>query len=538
MVVARGRLDEVVPLEPASMPGRVIVQWDKEDCADLGIIKVDLLGLGMLAALEDALVMLQKEGTRVELAHLPADDPAVYGMLRAADTVGVFQVESRAQMATLPRMKPERFYDLVVEVAIIRPGPIVGKMVHPYLRRRNGLEEPSYLHPSLEPILKRTLGVPLFQEQLLRIAMTAAGFSGGEAEELRRAMGFKRSEKRMHAIESRLRSGMAERGITGETADTIVRSISSFALYGFPESHAASFALIAYASAYLKQHHPAAFVCALLNNQPMGFYHPFTLVKDAQRHGVRFRPVDVTRSAAVCTLEEGEVRLGLAYVRGLRGEAAKRIEAERTRAPFASLQDFVDRAELRRDEERQLAEVGALNAFGLTRRSALWQVEKAGRPRGPLFHDAASVEDEEPSPVPEMDLAERVTSDLSGTGVSVGRHPVSFYRQELEGRGVRRAIELVRLADGDFVRVAGAVICRQRPGTAKGFMFLTLEDETGLVNAIVRPDLFERERATLTRAAFLELDGVLQAKDGLSVKVVALRPALTGAPVTPARDFH
>jgi error-prone DNA polymerase len=538
MVVARGRLDEVVPLEPASMPGRVIVQWDKEDCADLGIIKVDLLGLGMLAALEDALVMLQKEGTRVELAHLPADDPAVYGMLRAADTVGVFQVESRAQMATLPRMKPERFYDLVVEVAIIRPGPIVGKMVHPYLRRRNGLEQPSYLHPSLEPILKRTLGVPLFQEQLLRIAMTAAGFSGGEAEELRRAMGFKRSEKRMHAIESRLRSGMAERGITGETADTIVRSISSFALYGFPESHAASFALIAYASAYLKQHHPAAFVCALLNNQPMGFYHPFTLVKDAQRHGVRFRPVDVTRSAAVCTLEEGEVRLGLAYVRGLRGEAAKRIEAERTRAPFASLQDFVDRAELRRDEERQLAEVGALNAFGLTRRSALWQVEKAGRPRGPLFHDAASVEDEEPSPVPEMDLAERVTSDLSGTGVSVGRHPVSFYRQELEGRGVRRAIELVRLADGDFVRVAGAVICRQRPGTAKGFMFLTLEDETGLVNAIVRPDLFERERATLTRAAFLELDGVLQAKDGLSVKVVALRPALTGAPVTPARDFH
>jgi error-prone DNA polymerase len=270
----------------------------------------------------------------------------------------------------------------------------------------------------------------------------------------------------------------------------------------------------------------------------MGFYHPFTLVKDAQRHGVRFRPVDVTRSAAVCALEEGEVRLGLAYVRGLRGEAAKRIEAERTRAPFASLQDFVDRAELRRDEERQLAEVGALNAFGLTRRSALWQVEKAGRPRGPLFHDAASVEDEEPSPVPEMDLAERVTSDLSGTGVSVGRHPVSFYRQELEGRGVRRAIELVRLADGDFVRVAGAVICRQRPGTAKGFMFLTLEDETGLVNAIVRPDLFERERATLTRAAFLELDGVLQAKDGLSVKVVALRPALTGAPVTPARDFH
>ncbi len=318
MVVAQGRLDEVVPLEPASMPGRVIVQWDKEDCADLGIIKVDLLGLGMMSALQDALALLRGTGVEVDLAHLPPDDPKVYAMLRKADTVGVFQVESRAQMATLPRMKPDHFYDLVVEVAIIRPGPIVGKMVHPYLRRRNGQEPVGYLHPSLEPILKRTLGVPLFQEQLLRIAMTVAGFTGGEAEELRRAMGFKRSEKRMKAIEARLRSGMAERGITGEAADTIVLSISSFALYGFPESHAASFALIAYASAFLKCHHPAAFTCALLNNQPMGFYHPFTLVKDAQRHGVRFRAVDVTRSGRFCGLEEGEVRLGLGYVRGLR----------------------------------------------------------------------------------------------------------------------------------------------------------------------------------------------------------------------------
>ena len=388
MVVAQGRLDEVVPLEPASMPDRVIVQWDKEDCADLGIIKVDLLGLGMMSALQDALALLRGTGVEIDLAHLPPDDPKVYAMLRKADTVGVFQVESRAQMATLPRMKPDHFYDLVVEVAIIRPGPIVGKMVHPYLRRRNGEEPVGYLHPSLEPILKRTLGVPLFQEQLLRIAMTVAGFTGGEAEELRRAMGFKRSEKRMKAIEARLRSGMAERGITGAAADTIVLSISSFALYGFPESHAASFALIAYASAFLKCHHPAAFTCALLNNQPMGFYHPFTLVKDAQRHGVRFRPVDVTRSGRFCALEEGDVRLGLGYVRGLRAEAAERVEAERAVRPFASLQDFVDRTGLRRDEQRNLAEVGALNAFGLTRRSALWQVEKAGRPRGPLFSAA------------------------------------------------------------------------------------------------------------------------------------------------------
>jgi error-prone DNA polymerase len=536
MVVARGRLDEVVPLEPASMPGRVIVQWDKEDCADLGIIKVDLLGLGMISALQDALALLQREGVTLDLAHLPPDDPAVYRMLRKADTVGVFQVESRAQMATLPRMKPERFYDLVVEVAIIRPGPIVGKMVHPYLRRRNGEEPVSCLHPSLEEVLRRTLGVPLFQEQLLRIAMTAAGFSGGEAEELRRAMGFKRSERRMKAIETRLRAGMAERGITGETADTIVRSISSFALYGFPESHAASFALIAYASAFLKAHHPAAFVCALLNNQPMGFYHPFTLVKDAQRHAVHFRAVDVTRSGKQCTLEEGEVRLGLAYVRGLRAAAASRIEEEREAAPFASLQDFVDRTGLKRDEQRMLAEVGALNGFGLTRRSALWQVEKAGRPRGPLFRDEEPEEDA--SPVPEMGFTERLTSDLAGTGLSVGRHPVSLFRPELFERGVRRASELPGLADGDFVRVAGAVICRQRPGTAKGFLFLTLEDETGLVNVIVRPDLFLRERATLVGAAFLEIGGVLQAKDGLSVRAVAIREALAGAPATPAREFH
>jgi error-prone DNA polymerase len=536
MVIAQGRLDEVVPLEPASMPGRVVIQWDKEDCADLGIIKVDLLGLGMMSALQDALALLRRSGVEVDLAHLPPDDPKVYGMLRKADTVGVFQVESRAQMATLPRMKPDHFYDLVVEVAIIRPGPIVGKMVHPYLRRRNGLEPVEYPHPSLEPILKRTLGVPLFQEQLLRMAMTVAGFTGGEAEELRRAMGFKRSEKRMKAIEARLREGMRQRGIVGETADTIVRSIGSFALYGFPESHAASFALIAYASAFLKAYHPAAFTSALLNNQPMGFYHPFTLVKDAQRHGVRFRPVDVTRSQRPCTLEEGEVRLGLLYVRGLRAEAAERIVAERALRPFVSLQDLVDRTGLRRDEQRRLAEAGALNAFGLTRRSALWQVEKAGRPRGPLFREAEAEPDV--SPVPEMDLAERLGSDLVGTGLTVGPHPVALHRERLAARGVRRAAELPRLGDGERVRVAGAVICRQRPGTAAGFLFLTLEDETGLVNVIVRPDLFHREQQTLVTSSVLEVDGVLQATAGLSVRAFAVRPALAAASLPPPRHFH
>ncbi len=330
MVICQGELDTIVPLEPATMPGRVVIEWDKEDCADLGLVKVDLLGLGMLAVLEESLALIREHHhEEVDLAHLPQDDPAVYRALQKGDTIGMFQVESRAQMATLPRLKPENFYDLVVEVAIIRPGPIVGKMMHPYLNRRQGYEEAACMHPSLEVVLKRTLGVPLFQEQLLRIAMIVANFTGGEAEELRRAMGFKRSQARMVEIEARLRSGMEKNGIFGDTQDRIVQSITSFALYGFPESHAASFALIAYASAYLKCHYLAAFTAAMLNQQPMGFYSPATVVKDAQRHGLHFRPVDVMRSEWNCTLEQGQVRLGFNYVRGFRKETAEEIVARR-----------------------------------------------------------------------------------------------------------------------------------------------------------------------------------------------------------------
>src|SRR6202043_3214015 len=297
MVICQGQLDSIVPLEPASMPGRVVVQWDKEDCADLGIIKIDLLGLGMMAVLEDSLKLIQDHHKEeVDLAHLPPDDPKVYSVLQKADTIGMFQIESRAQMACLPRLQPKCFYDIVVQVAIIRPGPIVGKMVHPYLKRRQGRELAECLHPSLEPVLSRTLGVPLFQEQLLRMAMIAAGFTGGEAEELRRAFGFKRSEARMKDVEKKLRAGMDRQGIASDIQDKIVQSIVSFALYGFPESHAASFALIAYASAYLKCHFLAAFTAALLNNQPMGFYHPATIVKDAQRHGLKIFPIDVMKS--------------------------------------------------------------------------------------------------------------------------------------------------------------------------------------------------------------------------------------------------
>src|SRR5271165_5542404 len=434
MVVCQGQLDQVVPLEPASMPGRVVVQWDKDDCADMGIVKVDLLGLGMMSVLKDTITLIHDHyGEDVDLAHLPSDDPAVYDALQRADTVGLFQVESRAQMSCLPRMKPTRFYDIVVQVAIIRPGPIVGQMLHPYLRRRQGLEEPVCLHPSLEPVLSRTLGVPLFQEQLIRIAMIAAGFTGGEAEELRRAFGFKRSEKRMREVEVRLREGMNRTGITGEAQERIIQAITSFALYGFPESHAASFALIAYASAFLKCHYLAAFTAAILNNQPMGFYSPATLVKDAQRHGLRFRPVDVLLSDYACTIEaersrSGDpilvVRLGLNYVRGLRAATARRIVDMRKTRPFSSLRDLTQRVpDLQKGEVAALAELGALNALPKEeadrhRRGALWQAQLALQPVGELLEPAAV--DGAVSPLAPMSPMQRTYADFEHSSLSIG----------------------------------------------------------------------------------------------------------------------
>ena len=536
MVLCAGRLDEVVPLEPATMPGRIVVQWDKDDCADLGIIKVDLLGLGMMAALEEAIALCRAAGHEVDLAHLPPDDPAVYRMLQQADTVGLFQVESRAQMATLPRLRPRRFYDLVVQIAIIRPGPIIGQMVHPYLARRAGRQPVAYPHPSLEPILRRTLGVPLFQEQLLRMGMVAAGLTGGEAEELRRAFGFRRSRARMEAIETKLRAGIARNGIAGPAAEEIVRAITSFAEYGFPESHSASFALLAYASAYLKVHHPAAFYAALLNNQPMGFYHPATVVRDALRRGQAVRPVDVGVSAWRATVEDGAVRLGLGQVKGLREAAAARLVAARPAGPFTSVDDLCARAGLSREEVIALAEVGALGSLGLRRRAALWQAERAARPPGPLF--AGRPPAPEPSPLREMTVTERLVADYRGTGVTVGPHPMALRRADWARLGVTPAARLAELTGGRRVRVAGAVVVRQRPGTAKGFVFLSLEDETGIANAIVQPALFERARATLVHEPFLLVDGVLQHEDGVTaVRATAVRPLAARAPV-PSHDFH
>jgi error-prone DNA polymerase len=669
MVICQGRLDSVVPLENATMPGRVVVQWDKDDCAEMGLVKVDLLGLGMMAALQDALALINGEtnlaaehaqgaensleqmisagsassaanSPLVDLAHLPAEDPLVYRMLCEADTVGVFQVESRAQMATLPRLKPTTFYDIVVQVAIIRPGPIVGQMVHPFLNRRAGREPVQYPHPSLEPILKRTLGVPLFQEQLLRIAMVAAGFTGGQAEELRRALGFKRSERRMKQVEVQLREGMARQGITGEAADQIALSIRSFALYGFPESHAASFALLAYASAYLKVHYPAAFYTALLNNQPMGFYHPSTLVKDGQRRGVRFQPIDVQVSEWDCTVErDGAIRLGLRYVSGLRQEVGKKIasglgtrgseleiqgsgfgeapgsrlqasdelrcpkcgcddrsmiepvapaearslkpeayfcnncshdwavfasNASASRVPvprsrrYRSLDELIARTGLRRNEVVTLADIGALNSFGYDRRSALWQAERAVRPTGELFAELAAEHAElaeisldemdsadsassaaSSAPLRPMSESERLVADYAGTGLTVGRHPMALRRDELAMRGILRAIDLRTERNGRRVRVAGMVITRQRPGTAKGFVFLTLEDETGIANIIVRPDLFARDRLIVVEEKFLLVDGILQHQDGvISVRAESVQAMTHAAIDFDSHDFH
>jgi error-prone DNA polymerase len=576
MVICAGMLNRVVPIERASMPGRTVVQWDKEDCADLGLIKVDLLGLGMMAVLKDTIELVPRHyGKQVELAALP-EDPEVYDTLRKADTVGMFQVESRAQMASIPHNGPTRFYDLVVQVAIIRPGPIVGKMMHPYMRRRQGCEEVTYAHPSLEPVLKRTLGVPLFQEQLLRMAMVVADFSGAEAEELRRAVGMRRSMQRMKDLEARLRAGMTRNGIGQQAQDSIVQGISSFAMYGFPESHAASFAMIAYASAYLKVYYLAAFTCGLLNNQPMGFYAPAVLIKDAQRHGLKVRPIDVQRSEYLCTLEheaDGAVslRVGLNYAKGLRKVVAEKlVSARMSDGEFASVEEMARRApELNRKELVLLARIGALNTLGDVehRRDALWQVEQAGRPVGPLLKSVSTRKPEDAEdrgispfsqsartgssmgyqgpvtearrPLRRMTTDERLAADFAGTGLTTGPHPMAYVRAELQAQGMVTAAELTSYPNEQWVRVAGCVIARQRPGTAKGFVFLSLEDETGIANVIVTPDIFEANRVTVTRSRFLRVEGRLQQQDGvIHVKAQKLQPIVVTTAETRSHDFH
>jgi error-prone DNA polymerase len=512
----------------------VVVQWDKDDCEDLGMVKIDLLGLGMLAAIQETLEVCAERGRDVAFHKLPQDDPATYAMIQKADTIGVFQIESRAQMATLPRMKPACFYDIVIEVAIIRPGPIEGGLMHPYLARRSGKEPQSYFgyEELLRPVLERTLGVPLFQEQMLGMAMALADFSGSEAEELRRALSFHRSHERMEKVQVKLRAALERKGIRPAAIEQIVSAVSSFALYGFPESHAISFAYLAYGSSWLKVHRAPEFYAALLNNQPMGFYAPATLIKDAQRRGVKFRSVCVLASQWRCAIEaDGAIRLGLCMVRGLAHEAAEELMAAR---PFVSLAELRARVHLNKDQWRTLAEIGAFHALGMHRRAALWAVEELHR-EGDLFNAMAAAP---PSPLPEMDAVERTEADQAGIGATIGRHAMGFLRPNASDAW--RAVDLVRAGDGARVRIAGNVICRQRPGTAKGVVFISLEDETGIANAIVRPELFERERLLITEEAFLIIEGRLQAREGTwIVQAEKIEPldhaAFAGAG---SHDFH
>ncbi len=557
MIICQNKLSSFVPLENASMPGRVVAQWDKDDCEDLGIVKVDLLGLGMMSVMQGAFELCRERGRPLDLAHIPKDDPATFEIMQKADTIGVFQIESRAQMATLPRMKPKCFYDVVIEVAIIRPGPIQGDMVHPYLARRAGREKITYFDPRLEPVLGRTLGVPLFQEQMLKIAMVMADFSGAEAEELRRALSFHRSQERMEKVSVKLRAAMTRKNIAPAVIDKILQSITSFALYGFPESHAISFAILAYGSAYLKVHRAPEFYASLLNNQPMGFYTPATIVKDAHRHGTKIQPVCAQRSEWHCVVVSNDtVRLGFCVVNGLRREHAEELVRQRNRLPFRSMEDFKRRVELSKEEFRTLAELGALNCFAEHRRAAMWKVEEE-MPEGLFARHSERSEAESrdlsnvrevlcsaqddragSSPLLPMTMPERVRADYERMNLTTGPHPMKLLRDSLPN--VWRAIDLVKAGNKSIVQIAGNVICRQRPGTAKGFVFISLEDETGVSNAIVTPDLFEKLRLVITEEAFLLIEGEVQNSDGVVlIKAQQIRPLAHDELVgSNSHDFH
>jgi error-prone DNA polymerase len=538
MVLSSEGLDHFVPLENARMPGRSVVQWDKNDIEDMGLLKIDLLGLGMMAALQDAVEICAQRGQPVDLARLPKDDPGVFRLMQEADTVGVFQVESRAQMSTLPRMKPENFYDLVVEVAIIRPGPIHGDAVNPYLKRRAGEEPVTYPDERARPILERTLGVILFQEQILRLAMELGNFSAAEADELRRAIGFTRSQERLDRMKAKLAVAFRNNGVSEAAGEYLIKSLASFALYGFPESHAISFALIAYSSAWLKVHRPAAFYASLLNCQPMGFYSPASLVQDGRRHGVTFLPVCVQASDGKCRVDaDATVRLGLAQVNGVRAPAVQSLLAARAERPFASLADFLRRTSFSAAERRALAGAGALNALAGHRRSALWHVE-AFRSGDELFRQAGPPEEEALSPLERMTLLERLQADHLHLSLTTGAHPMRLARSRLPD--VRPAAELGSVPAGQRVKICGSVITRQRPGTAKGFCFITLEDETGLANAIIRPRLFEEARLVINLEPALLITGRLQNEKGVihvMAEEIAGMPDL-GVPLQASHDYH
>ena len=547
-VISRGPLVELVPIENAAMPERTVIQWDKDDLEALGLLKVDVLALGMLSAIRCALDLVsRRRGEPFTMSDVPPEDPRVYEMIQHADTVGVFQIESRAQMSMLPRLKPGNFYDLVIEVAIVRPGPIQGGMVHPYLRRRQGLEPVSYPSKAVQQVLERTLGVPIFQEQVMQLAVVAAGFTPGEADQLRRSMAAWRRKGGLEHFEQRLIRGMLERGYRREFADSIYRQILGFGEYGFPESHSASFALLVYVSAWLKCHEPAAFCAALLNSQPMGFYAPSQLVQDARRHGVEVRPVDVCASDWDCTLEEGDegraaLRLGLRLISGLSENAAGRIVAARASRlagqPFTEVDDLAQCAVLNRKDLRTLAAAGALASLAGHRREAHWLA--AGLDTGSGMLRAASVHEPEATLIRPTE-GEDIAADYASLGLTLGRHPLALLRPRLARLRLITTEQLRSVAHGKAARAAGLVTCRQRPDTASGVVFVTLEDETGCVNVVVWRDLVERQRRELLGARLLGVHGVIE-REGEVVHLVAQRlvdhSALLGCLTTRSRDFH
>jgi error-prone DNA polymerase len=519
MVLTQCPLCEMVPIENASMPGRTVVQWDKDDLDALGILKVDCLALGMLSAIRRSLDLIgQHTGQQLELATIPAEVPAVYEMIQRADTIGVFQIESRAQMSMLPRLRPNGFYDLVIEVAIVRPGPIQGDMVHPYLRRRNGEETVEYPKEAVRQILEKTLGVPLFQEQAMKLVVVAAGFTPGEADQLRRAMGAWRRTGVIEQFEQRLIQGMLSRGYSEEFARNLFRQIEGFGSYGFPESHAASFALLVYVSAWIKCHHPAIFLAALLNSQPMGFYGPAQLVADARAHDVEVRPVDVNHSDWETTIEScaedqrPAVRLGLSMIKGLPGSAADSVVQARQAEPFHTYGEFVDRTQLTSAVLSRLAAADAFGSLRLSRRPALWK-SLAVAPSLPLF--AGLSDDDAPPSLPPLSTPEQVVLDYHSQGLSLRGHPLSSLRESLTSLNVVPAAMLKTLEADRRYRVAGLVLSRQRPETAKGITFMTLEDETGTTNLIIRPPVWERFRRIARQAGALIATGLMQKQDGV-----------------------
>ena len=551
-VIARGKLSQLVPIENAAMAERTIIQWDKDDLDALGLLKVDVLALGMLSAIRRALQEVSTlRGRPFTMADIPREDPAVYDMIGHADTVGVFQIESRAQMAMLPRMKPRCFYDLVIEVAIVRPGPIQGGMVHPYLRRRQGLEPVTFPSEAVRDVLERTLGVPIFQEQVMRLAVVAAGFTPGEADQVRRSMAAWRRKGGLEQFEQRLVDGMRERGYREEFARQIFQQILGFGEYGFPESHAASFALLVYVSAWLKCHEPAAFACALLNSQPMGFYAPSQIVQDARRHGVEVLPVDATVSEWDCTLTtsssplggegwgEGKaaLRLGLRMVNGLSLEGAARLTAARAHRRFDSVEDLALRSSLEKRDLKCLAAAGALARLAGHRRQAYWDV--AGIEQGtPLT--SAPVEEMQPQLLP-LTEGQNLAADYASLGLTLGRHPLALLRNHLQKQRLVTAEALRTFPHGRLTRAAGLVISRQRPGTASGVTFLTLEDETGQINVVVWRDLAEKQRHELLGSRLLAVYGVLERQGEVAHLIAGWLKDLTpllGNLVTQSRDFH